>query len=97
MSFQAAIDKRDRDALVTLAVSQGKVIPLSAEQIAATPVATLKDVVDKTPVTVPLTAITPANVVQHSVDQAEKPISDMEKTIAARCGVDAAKLRSAKK
>lgn len=46
--------KRDRDALVALAVSQGKVIPLSDELVATMPLTTLSAMIEKIPVTVPL-------------------------------------------
>jgi phage I-like protein len=58
--LQANNETNERSALITLATSQGKVIPLSAAQVAATPVDVLRTLVDKAPATVPLTQLTAA-------------------------------------
>jgi hypothetical protein len=51
------IDQIEKDSLLTLAATQGKVIPLNAEEIRATPIAVLRSMIDRLPVgTVPLAA-----------------------------------------
>jgi len=52
--------KRQRDAIVSGAVAAGKVIPLTADQVAAMDLTALSTMVEKLPVTVPLAARTPA-------------------------------------
>jgi phage I-like protein len=56
----------ERQALMTRAAAEGKVIPLSAEEIKQTPVDVLKTLVDKTPATVPLDQRTPGKLVEFS-------------------------------
>ena len=53
-------DAIERENIVERATAAGKVIPLSADEIAATPIATLKSMVEKIPATVPLSATTPS-------------------------------------
>lgn len=83
-AVQDGMTQRDRQDLVSQAAREGKVIPLSAEQIAATPVETLRDVVSKLPVTVPMDKRVPANVVIHSVTP---QLTEMEKKICRQMGV----------
>jgi len=56
---QAELTRRDKEALLAQATAAGKVVPLSAEAIAALPVAELKASIEALPVTVPLSARTP--------------------------------------
>ncbi|MBU4460301.1 MAG: phage protease [Verrucomicrobia bacterium] len=58
-AVKAADLKRQRDAIVSGAVAAGKVIPLTAEQIAAMDLAALSTMVEKLPATVPLDQRTP--------------------------------------
>lgn len=58
------LDKMERDAIVDRSIAAGKVIPLSAEQIAETPVATLSAMVEKLPA---------GQVPTESKTQTEKP------------------------
>lgn len=60
--WNARFDAREREAIREQAVREGKVIPLSVEQIAATPVATLREMVAKLEPTVPTNRLTPLNV-----------------------------------
>ena len=91
-TFQAEIEKRDRNDLVALAHREGKVLPLSAEQITATPVATLRDLVKNLAVTVPVEKRTPLHVQEFSVT-AEAELTEAQKQIARNCGVDPEKLK----
>lgn len=59
-AVRAADLKRQRDAILAQAARDGKVIPLTAEQISAMDLAALSTMVEKLPVTVPLEKRTPA-------------------------------------
>jgi phage I-like protein len=54
LSFTAGSEKSTRENLVRRATSEGKVIPLSAEEIEETPIKTLSAIIEKLPATVPL-------------------------------------------
>lgn len=60
-ALEGQMAERDRADVVRQAAMEGKVIPLSAEQLAATPLETLKTMVEKLPVTVPVDRRTAAN------------------------------------
>ena len=92
-TFQAEIEKRDRSDLVAQACREGKVVPLSAEQVATTPVTTLRDMVKNLAVTVPLEKRTPVHVQEFSVS-GDAELTAMQKEIAKNCGIDPAKLKS---
>ena len=64
---------------------EGKAVPHSADQAYALPMETLNGIVEKTPVTVPLSARTP----EHVADQpfAQGP-TDAQREIALNCGMD---------
>lgn len=53
-TFDAAEEGRQRDAIVAAAAREGKIIPLSADEIGSTPVKTLASMVEKLPATVPM-------------------------------------------
>lgn len=89
-TLQASLEKAERSAILRDAMAAGKVIPLTAEQIAATPVATLTTMVAALPVTVPLSARTPGNVQEFAVTAGEP--TEQQKQIAIRCGMDPAKV-----
>lgn len=90
-TFAAEIEKRDRSDLVALACREGKVLPLNADQVAATPVATLRDMVKNLAVTVPVEKRTPIHVQEFSVT-AEPELTETQKQIARNCGIDPEKL-----
>lgn len=77
----ASNERTARENLVRQAVLEGKVIPLSAEEIGKTPVDVLTSMIGKIPVTVPVEARTPgaANVEAHS--------AGFDPEIAAACGI----------
>ena len=57
LGVETRIDQIEKDGLLTLAATQGKVIPLNAEEIRTTPIAVLRAMIDRLPVgTVPLAA-----------------------------------------
>lgn len=84
-AFDAAIEKRDRDELVAQACREGKVVPLTAEQIASTPVATLRDMIKALAVTVPIDQRTPVNV-QHFSATGAGALTEQDKKLAATFG-----------
>jgi len=83
--FNAELEKRDRAAAVERASREGKVIPLSADQIAAMPMAVLDDMIRKLPATVPLTTLTPAGF--RDSMPGSSAITENDKAIAAKCGI----------
>jgi len=57
LGVEARIDQIEKEGLLTLAATQGKVVPLNAEEIRTTPVALLRSMIDRLPVgAVPLAA-----------------------------------------
>jgi phage I-like protein len=81
-ALSARMDAIERNGIIALASSQGKVIPLTAEQIAATPVTTLSAMVEKLPVTVPVSAKTSENAKDLTVLSADgKTTAEMQSTL----------------
>lgn len=74
-TFSASGEKQERDQLVARAIREGKVIPLSAEQIASMPVTTLSALVDGLPVTVPLEARTPEKIKEFSAGMPDNSVA----------------------
>lgn len=64
-TFSATTEKTEREAIVAKATRDGKVIPLSAEDITRTPITILSAMVEKLPVTVALDRQTPENIEVH--------------------------------
>jgi hypothetical protein len=87
--IEAGISRRDRAEICAQAAREGKVLPLSAEQVAATALDTLRDMVARLPVTVPLEKRTADAIVTHGVNAGDTAID----VVAARCGVDPKKVR----
>lgn len=73
-SATAADDRHERELLLLTARTQGKLIPLSAEGLASTPLATLRDLVaNAEPGQVPMGRLTPLSVLEPGLsDQAVK-------------------------
>ena len=80
------LDAIRKDIVCYQARIEGKVIPLSAEQLGATPLATLQEMVEKLPVTVPLGSVTPLSVREHKIDGAGVH-TDADLAVAKACGV----------
>jgi phage I-like protein len=49
LGVEARIDQIEKDGLLTLAATQGKVVPLNAEEIRATPITVLRSMIDRLP------------------------------------------------
>ena len=84
-TLNAEIEKRDRAAIVVRAHAEGKVIPLSAEDIEKQSPAALKSMVEKLEVTVPLDQRTPAKVVAFSLGDGNG-LTDQDKKMGAKYG-----------
>ncbi|NQT91947.1 MAG: hypothetical protein HQ559_04230 [Lentisphaerae bacterium] len=84
VAFESATATRDRQDLVRQAAREGKVIPLSAEEIDGTAVPQLRGMIEKLPVTVPLDQRT-SEAVALSADAAATGAVDV---VARACGVD---------
>jgi phage I-like protein len=82
-----------RQGVCEQAAREGKVIPLSAEQIAAMDPAMLAGMVEKLPVTVPVDQRTPTNVQPLNVATASSAL----KVVAGKCGLDPEKVMEANK
>lgn len=82
-----------RQAVCAQAAREGKVIPLSAEQINATDVKVLTEMVGKLPVTVPVDRRTP----EHIQTLSAAGMTSALKSVAERCGMDPAKVVEANK
>jgi len=82
-----------RQAVCEQAMREGKVIPLSAEQVAATEPKVLAEMVSKLPVTVPVDRRTPENIQALSA----AGVTTALKTVAERCGMDPAKVAEVNK
>jgi phage I-like protein len=74
-------DKSAREAILARAASEGKVIPLNADQINGIPLSALETMVEKLPVTVPLEKRTPANVTPLSVSNETGADAEVMKTL----------------
>jgi len=83
--LQLALVQRDKDMIVQSARIEGKVVTLNAEALGQLSVDALKQHVAALPVTVPLSALTPAHVPEKAVSV----ITDEQRTIALNCGLDA--------
>ena len=84
-----AAQRRDVDALLDGARADGKAVPLSAESAYGIPLPALKDIIAKTPVTVPLSARAPTR--DRPLDNGGT-VTPERSAIARACGVDASKV-----
>lgn len=83
-ALSAASVAHEKADLIAEAAREGKVVALSADALAKISVADLKATIEKTPVTVPLSAKTPATMKENSADG---EVSEELKAIALNCGV----------
>lgn len=83
-ALSAAAVTHEKQDLIAEAAREGKVVALSADALAKISVADLKATIDKTPVTVPLSARTPTSLKEKATDGA---VSDEFSRIALNCGV----------
>ena len=82
VSFNAQSDENQRQALVAQAANEGKVIPLSADELKDAPVKILSAMISKLPVTVPVEKRTPGQVEEFSAN-----IPSNRSEILKNCGV----------
>lgn len=94
-SLKTAAVKRDKDHLLDLARYEGKVIPLTADAIAALTVEQLREQISKIKPTIPFdqrTIVTPAGADAGAGDQAKAP-TQVQAEVARSCGVDPKKVQ----
>lgn len=85
-ALSADLDGVRKDLVCYQARMEGKVVPLSAEQLTATPLATLQEMVGKLPVTVPVGTLTPLSVKEPAAGAgAVHTAADI--AVAKACGV----------
>ena len=88
VDFQKELTKRDKDTMILNARIEGKVVALNADAIGQLSLEALKAHVAALPVTVPLSATTPAHVAEAAVSV----ITDEQRTVALNCGMDPEKV-----
>jgi phage I-like protein len=84
-TLSAELEAIRKDVVCYQARIEGKVVPLSAEQLAATPLATLQEMVSKLAVTVPVGQVTPLSIAEHKIDGSQHTEADLR--VAKACGV----------
>ena len=84
-ALSAAAVAHEKADLVAEAAREGKVVALSADALGKLSVEELKATIAKTPVTVPLSARTPATVPEKKI---EGEVPEEFRQIALNCGVD---------
>ena len=84
-ALEGALSQSRKDAIISAATAQGKVVGLSAPVIAKMTEAELQTHVDGIKATVPLNSVTPANVDDGVKDGA---ITETQRTVALNCGMD---------
>jgi phage I-like protein len=94
IALAARIDGMERSNLIAEAARSGKVIPLSAESLAVTPLTVLKELIEKTPATVPLSSTTPLATTAELTPKTTA-LSAEEAVVAARLGYTAEQFRAA--
>jgi len=82
--LKTELEKRDKDSVLMNARIEGKVVALNAEAVGKLSLDDLKAHVAALPVTVPLSATTPAHVPEKAVGT----ITEEQKAIALSCGQD---------
>lgn len=87
-NFKKELEKRDKDAVLMNARIEGKVIALNADAVGQLSLDALRQHVEALPVTVPLSATTPAHVAEAAVGT----ITEDQKSIALACGQDPEKV-----
>ena len=88
VDFKKELDKRDKDSVLMNARIEGKVVALNAEAIGQLSLEALKAHVAALPVTVPLSAQTPAHVAEGAIGT----ITEEQRAIALACGQDPEKV-----
>jgi phage I-like protein len=86
--FRTEMTKRDKEQVILSARIEGKVVALNAEAIGQLSLDALKQHVAALPVTVPLSAQTPAHVAEGAIGT----ITEEQRAIALACGQDPEKV-----
>lgn len=88
--LSSTVEGVQKDVMCFMARVAGKVVPLSAEDLAKTPIEMLAGIIEKLPATVPVVQLTPL-----SADGAEKVgpvIPEGDAKVARACGLDPARV-----
>lgn len=85
-ALERRADEAEKAAILEKARAEGKVVALAADALAALTPAQLRETVEKTPATVPLSAVTPAAVKEPA---AKARPSEQQERIYALCGMTA--------
>ena len=83
-ALEKRADEAEKSAILAQARAEGKVVTLAADALAALTVAQLKETVEKTPATVPLSAQTPAAVKEPA---AKPQPTEQQRRVYALCGM----------
>lgn len=83
-ALEKRADEAEKSAILAQARAEGKVVTLAADALAALSVAQLKETVEKTPATVPLSAQTPAAVKEPA---AKPQPTEQQQRVYALCGM----------
>ena len=83
-ALERRADEAEKSAILEKARAEGKVVALAADALAALSVAQLKETVEKTPATVPLSAVTPG-VVKEPAAKAQP--TEQQRRVYALCGM----------
>jgi len=83
-ALMTKMDGNERRAMLDGALAAGKVLPLSADHLGKLDIAALKELIDKTPATVPLNQRTPGNLQPHGAPGA---LSAVEAEICRNLGI----------
>jgi hypothetical protein len=89
-TLNTAIEGVSKDVACFMARVAGKVVPLSAAELVATPLATLTSMIEKLPVTVPVGQLTTLSAASTGSSETA-PTAD-EVKVAKACGMDPAKV-----
>jgi phage I-like protein len=95
-ALAARFDARDKSALVASARAQGKALALSDGTLARLSIADLKDIIERTPATVPVSALTPEALAAEPKAGAGE-LTEQDRKIALACGCDPEKMKKGAK
>jgi phage I-like protein len=90
-ALSSTVEGIQKDVMCFMARVAGKVVPLSAEDLAKTPIETLAGIIEKLPATVPLGQVTPLSAAGAG-GQEVQAIPEGDAKVARACGLDPVKV-----
>lgn len=90
-ALSSTVEGIQKDVMCFMARVAGKVVPLSAEDLAKTPIETLAGIIEKLPATVPLGQVTPLSAAGAG-GQEVQAIPEGDARVARACGLDPVKV-----